>query len=104
MRFKGMGRDRKYEIPAFRRQAKYGIETNIERPTPIEEYRIEVQGTKYKVGTRICTRILPLKNLACLQEGYIVLGTSYIFSVLILATCPPRRVMSNAERRLQNVE
>ena len=43
MRFKGMGKDRKYEI----RDTKYGIETNIERPTPIEEYRIEVQGTKY---------------------------------------------------------
>jgi hypothetical protein len=33
MRFTGMGRDRKYEIPAAagRRDTKYGIETNVER-------------------------------------------------------------------------
>jgi hypothetical protein len=47
MRFTGMGRDRKNEVPAAagRRDTKYGIETNVERPTPIEECRREVLGT-----------------------------------------------------------
>ena len=45
MRFTEADRDRKYEIPACGRQAKYGIETNVERPTPIEECRREVLGT-----------------------------------------------------------
>jgi hypothetical protein len=41
MRFKEVGRDRKYEI----RDTKYGIETNFECPTPIEEGRHLVLGT-----------------------------------------------------------
>jgi len=41
MRFTGMGKDRKNEV----RDTKYGIETNVERPTPIEECRREVLGT-----------------------------------------------------------
>ena len=73
MRFKGMGRDRKYEI----RNTKYGIETNVERPVQNIEWKYKVQSTRYKVGIRIWTRILPLKDMLTFRKGtlYIVLGT-----------------------------
>ena len=40
MRFKGMGRDRKYEI----RNTEYGIETNVERPVQNIEWKYNVPG------------------------------------------------------------
>jgi len=39
------------EVPACGRQAKSGIETNVERRMLIEKCQVE-PGTKYKVGIR----------------------------------------------------
>ncbi len=83
MRFTGMGRDRKYEIPAAagRRDTKYGIETNVERRLKNVEGVYNVPSTRYKVGIRIYVKIRHLKDLGTL---YLVLRTS--FTVLILDT------------------
>jgi hypothetical protein len=99
MRFTGMGRDRKYEIPAAagRRDTKYGIETNVERPVQNIEWKYKVPSTRYKVGIRIYVKIRHLKDLGTL---YLVLRT--IFNVLILATSYSILfLMSNAERPVQ---
>ena len=71
----------KYEI----RGTKYGFELyNV----PSTKYKVGIRvvpSTKYKVEIRIRTIIL-------------------LSRITILDTCPPRRVMSNAELRLKNVE
>jgi hypothetical protein len=56
MRFTGMGRDRKYEIPACGRQAKY-----------------EIRNTELKPISNVQRR---LKNV---EWRYLVLSTSYVF-------------------------
>jgi hypothetical protein len=71
MRFKGMGRDRKYEI----RDTKYGIETNVERPVQNIEWKYKVQSRDSYLDQNFAT-----KGYASFQEGYFVLRT--LFSVL----------------------
>jgi hypothetical protein len=96
MRFTGMGRDRKYEI----RNTKYGIETNFECPTPSAEYRMEVQGTKYKVQSRdsYLDQNFASKG-SCLPSGRVHCTWYFVHLLpscyLILAT----RYFSNAEHR-----
>ena len=82
MRFTGMGRDRKYEI----RNTESKPMLNAERPVQKEEGRYNVPGTKYKVGIRICIRILRLQGSCFPQAGYLVLGTFLASCYLILVT------------------
>jgi hypothetical protein len=65
MRFTGMGRDRKYEI----RNTELKPMSNAEHPVQNIEGKYNVPGTKYKVGIRIWTRILPLKDIVAFKKG-----------------------------------
>ena len=43
--------------------------SNAERPVQIIECKYNVPSTRYKVGIRIWTRILPLKDMLAFRKG-----------------------------------